>query len=605
VEERGEMKEWADWMSCSRGGWVGKGLGQEPEVKEVVDAWIRAFKDAEEGARQSMGSLAEKGFKEGKMSVFHVEGYYDEGLFVGGGIKKFAIAKVLGQQGRKGMGCDWEDQDGDVWEEEEEEEEEGEEDEEAFGAWGFKDSGFVVAGGNKTVVMKGKRYAIGGRKLKKLVPFLEKEMRTKIDVGKEVLPAPKGTEKIKRLYNGVKEGQLGGDTKRVFEEICGNENCAFGCSVEEIIKRVRHNFGHAQSDVYKIRTGGVGRVPDGVIYVETDEQVVRVIKGAKECGICLIPFGGGTNVAQMLMCPTIEKEPRPIISVDMGKMNSVVWCNEEDGLACVEAGITGRVLTKVLAARGLTMGHEPDSFEFSTLGGWVATKASGMKKNKYGNIEDIVRGVEGVDGKGQVIKSNHGGRGVGRGSFGMDVKGVLIGSEGGLAIITRCVIKVEKLPEATGFDSVVMESFECGLGLMREMSGGVGKPVSMRLVDNEQFRLGMVMKGGSGSGIIGSLMKSFALWWYGFDTKNVVGVTVKYEGSKDEVDFQKNTVRNLAKKWGGLVGGEEGGRGGYELTFGIAYLRDFAMSRGLIGESFETFVNYSKLLEMVDAGEIG
>ena len=508
-----------------------------------------------------------------------------------GGLQLTATATDDNEEGEE------EGEEGEDWEEGEEVEG-GEE--EAFGAWGFKDSKFIVSGGEKTVVMKGNRYSIGGRKLPKLVPFLEKEMKTKIDLtGREVLPAPRGDAKITSLYEKVGEGQLGGEAKRALEEICGSENCKFGSGVEELVARVRHNFGHAQSDIYRMRTGEVGRVPDGVIWVECEEQVVGVVKAAKKYDICLIPFGGGTNVAEMLRCN--EDETRPIVSIDMRKMDTVLWINEEDGLACIEAGATGRKITKVLSARGFTMGHEPDSFEFSTLGGWVATKASGMKKNKYGNIEDIVRGVSGVDGSGSVIRSNYGGSGVGRSCSGMDIKDVLLGSEGGLAVITRCVVKVEKLPESTGFESVLFEEFECGVGFMRDMSGKTNKPVSVRLVDNEQFRLGMVMKGGATEGLLATSLKRFALWWYGFNTSSIVGVTLKYEGSVDEVEAQRGVVRDLAKKWGGLLGGEAGGRAGYELTFAIAYLRDFAMTHGLIGESFETFVQYSKLVAMVDA----
>jgi len=458
--------------------------------------------------------------------------------------------------------------------------------------------------------MKGNRYSICGRKLKKLVPFLEKEMKTRLNVGKEVLPIPRKS-KVKELYGGVVGDGLEGEVTRMFEDICSKVNCVFGRDVDDLIGRVRHNFGHCQSDIYAIRTGEVGRIPDGVVHVTSEEIVVSVILAAREKGVCLIPFGGGTNVAQMLACPPLDIEPRPIISVDMRRMNKLLWIEEENNLACFQAGVTGRELVRVLQEKGYTMGHEPDSFEFSTLGGWVATKASGMKKNRYGNIEDIVRGIVGVDGTGRIIRSQYGGRGTGRGSSGLDMKDVLIGSEGGLAVITRVVVKIEKLPEMTEFDSVLFESFECGVGFMRSISSEAGKPVSIRLVDNEQFRLGMVMKGddddgggGGGGGLLRSIMKSVALWYYGFDVRKMVGVTVKYEGSVDEVKMQRNVVMKLSREYGGLRGGKEGGKSGYELTFAIAYLRDFAMSRNLIAESFETFVNYSKLIELVDAVKI-
>ena len=143
-----------------------------------------------------------------------------------------------------------------------------------------------------------------------------------------------------------------------------------------------------------------------------------------------------------------QAEPRCIVSVDMKAMSKLLWCSPEDGLCCFEAGVTGLDLKKELAKQGLTCGMEPDSYEFSTLGGWVATKASGMLKNRYGNIEDIVREVRVVSGGGEVLWQHHqGSKGsYGRGSFGVaEVKDIMIGSEGNFGIVTEVVVKIHKV----------------------------------------------------------------------------------------------------------------------------------------------------------------
>jgi len=93
-------------------------------------------------------------------------------------------------------------------------------------------------------------------------------------------------------------------------------------------------------------------------------------------------------VTEALRCPTSEE--RVIVSVDMRQMNRIAWIDPVNHMACIEAGAVGRHLVEQLRKHGFTLGHEPDSIEFSTLGGWIATNASGMKKNKYGNIEDLV-----------------------------------------------------------------------------------------------------------------------------------------------------------------------------------------------------------------------
>jgi alkyldihydroxyacetonephosphate synthase len=112
------------------------------------------------------------------------------------------------------------------------------------------------------------------------------------------------------------------------------------------------------------------------------------VKLANKHNVALIPYGGGTNVTNSLLLS--PKEKRMIVSVDMARMNRVRNVNLENMTATVEAGIIGVDLEKELEKYGVCCGHEPDSVEFSTLGGWISTRASGMKKNIYGNIEDIV-----------------------------------------------------------------------------------------------------------------------------------------------------------------------------------------------------------------------
>jgi alkyldihydroxyacetonephosphate synthase len=125
-----------------------------------------------------------------------------------------------------------------------------------------------------------------------------------------------------------------------------------------------------------------------VVYPFTSEQVEIIVKLANKHNVVVVPYGGGTNVTQSLMLPTTEK--RMILSVDMSRMNAIKWVDKENNMACVQAGISGQDLERDLKVYGVCSGHEPDSMEFSTLGGWISTRASGMKKNTYGNIEDIV-----------------------------------------------------------------------------------------------------------------------------------------------------------------------------------------------------------------------
>merc|ERR1712166_615909 len=132
----------------------------------------------------------------------------------------------------------------------------------------------------------------------------------------------------------------------------------------------------------------IERAPDLVIYPKSHTEVEMIVKTAVETNCVIIPYGGGTSVSGALQCPT--NETRLIISLDMSRMCRIKWVDRENMLACIEAGTIGTEIERKLGSLGLIMGHEPDSYEHSTMGGWIATNASGMKKNVFGNIEDIV-----------------------------------------------------------------------------------------------------------------------------------------------------------------------------------------------------------------------
>ena len=136
-----------------------------------------------------------------------------------------------------------------------------------------------------------------------------------------------------------------------------------------------------------------------------------------------------------------------------------------------------------LNARGLCVGHEPDSLEFSSLGGWVATRASGMKKNIYGNIEDILVRVRMVTARGTVEKSCQ----VPRMSTGPDIHHFIMGSEGTLGVITEVSLRIRPLPECKVYGSIVFPTFDIGVACVREIAKQRCAPASIRLMDNEQF----------------------------------------------------------------------------------------------------------------------
>lgn len=169
------------------------------------------------------------------------------------------------------------------------------------------------------------------------------------------------------------------------------KNCFSRLSFEKW-DRIMHSHGASLREVFALRYGRFERYVDVVLYPGSTEHVQTIVTLANTHNVVLIPYGGGTNVTQALALKNSYKgtADRMIVSLDMSRMNKVLWVDKENMIACVQAGIRGQDLERDLRMSGVISGHEPDSSEFSTMGGWISTRASGMKKNTYGNIEEIV-----------------------------------------------------------------------------------------------------------------------------------------------------------------------------------------------------------------------
>ena len=470
---------------------------------------------------------------------------------------------------------------------------------EKLGFWGFADSGFIAQidkRGRRYMTMKGARYALCKKPLFKILPFIESELQVKIDLSREFNSIhSKWFSEVESSLSAIDLTYLGNLVERTISI--------------STLDRARHGTGHSQEDVFALRNGQNIRIPDAVVWPCSEKEVVALVNAGRQKGWCLIPHGGGTNVIEATRCPNKQVEPRPILSVSMKHMNRILWLNEVDGLACFEAGITGRELAEILCGRGYTMGHEPDSIEFSTLGGWVATKASGMKRSKYGNIEDIVVSTTIVTSCGVLRKESSDKQDVpGRHSEGIDVHTLALGSEGCLGIITSVIVRVWSVPEVKKFDGIMFPSFADGLHFVRSLSKErrMMLPSCVRLLDNAHFRLGQALRPDEPTLFYqakAALEKAVVSLYLPNECspESVVCATICYEGSDREVRDQMSTVKQQAELYGGTRLGPRVGKAGYELTYMIAYLRDFAMTYHILGESFETFVPWSKVETLIAA----
>jgi alkyldihydroxyacetonephosphate synthase len=447
--------------------------------------------------------------------------------------------------------------------------------------WGFADSGFCVSASGE-VEFSGSRYAIGGKKIPSLLPWGSGIFGVPLDPRDRNAPHYP-TPVPERLASEAFERALA-------------EKLDLARISTDPRERLRHGHGHTQEDMWSAKWGSFARVPDLVVWPGSEDDVRVVLELARAHRACVIPFGGGTNVTDALRC--LESEKRTIVSLDMRRMNRVLWIDPVNRSACIQAGATGSEIEEVLGRHGFTSGHEPDSQELSTLGGWIATNASGMKKNRYGNIEDLVLAISALTPEaGELTRAPSA-----RESVGGDPARWLIGSEGRLGIVTSAVVKVFPRPAVRRFGSVLFKSFEQGFAFVRDVERAGCKPASIRLMDNLQFQFGQAVKPpkSGAAALVSKLERAFVLGVKGFDPNQMVACTLLFEGNEREVSAQERGVYALAKRNRGMRAGAENGRRGYELTFAIAYIRDFIMEHWLVAESFETTVPWSQVLAVVN-----
>ena len=153
--------------------------------------------------------------------------------------------------------------------------------------------------------------------------------------------------------------------------------------------RLLHARGQSFTNWLDLRYGQISTFPDGVAYPLSNEEITTLMNYAQKTGTKLIPYGGGTSVVGHI---DPIKNKTPVLTIDLSRMNRMIDLDSDSLLATFGAGVTGPDLEAQLRAHGFTLGHFPQSFEYSTLGGWIATRSSGQQSLKYGRIEKLFAG---------------------------------------------------------------------------------------------------------------------------------------------------------------------------------------------------------------------
>jgi len=364
-------------------------------------------------------------------------------------------------------------------------------------------------------------------------------------------------------------------------------------AITENESRLIHTYGKSIRDLIRIRASDLPRMPDVVLYPADEDQVARIVELAVAQNAVVIPFGGGSNIAGSLT-PNAG-EARVVISLDLGLLNNVVSIDEGSGLARIQAGAQGPRIEEQLNERGWTMGHFPDSFTHSTLGGWVATRSSGMQSDKYGDIADITRGLRMVRPNGVVSI-----RPVPSASTGPSVREMILGSEGRLGVITEVTVQVHRLPEVREINGYLFPNWEAGIAAMHEISESDAHPTVTRVSDAREsgfsFATGKEKTGFDPQKVLMAFLEK-----RGWDLEGINLSFIGFEGSKSHVAYEKKIVARIVKKHGGLGVGKGPGVLYDQKKFDTPYLRDFLLDRGAAADVSETAAPWSRLNEIHDA----
>jgi alkyldihydroxyacetonephosphate synthase len=365
-------------------------------------------------------------------------------------------------------------------------------------------------------------------------------------------------------------------------------------AVKDDLDRLVHTYGKSLRDLLRIRAGDIPRVPDVVVYPGNEAEVQLIVDRAVAADAVIIPYGGGSNISGSLHAP--EDETRTVISVDLGRLNQVIEVDEDSGLARIQAGAQGPDLEEQLGKRGWTLGHFPDSFTHSTLGGWVATRSSGMQSDKYGDISDIARGMR-VVMPGKVLEV----RPLPHTSTGPSVREMVLGSEGRLGVITEVTVQVHRIPEVRLILGYLFPSWEASLAAMHDISTSDAHPSITRVSDEKETAFSFATRKKSSRISISSLISKGlmkVLERRGWDLDAVCLSFIGYEGGKAHVARQKKIVKDIVGKHGGIVVGKGPGELYDQKKFDTPYIRDFLLDRGAVGDVSETAAPWSKLLPL-------
>ncbi|MEM1114413.1 MAG: FAD-binding oxidoreductase [Pseudomonadota bacterium] len=336
--------------------------------------------------------------------------------------------------------------------------------------------------------------------------------------------------------------------------------------------RASHSYGKSFPDMLRALMGDYGKAPDLVAFPRNEDNLQDLIEFAERTGAALIPFGGGTSVCGGVE-PDVGNDYNGTISVDLQFLGKVLEVDSESRAALIEGGALGPELEAALKPQGLTLRHFPQSFQFSTLGGWIATRAGGHFATNYTHIDDLVESVRMLTPSGVMESRRLPGSGAGP-----SPDRLMLGSEGTLGFITRAWVRLQARPQYRASASVRFPDMPSACHAVREISQSGLFPSNCRLLDPLEAQINGI---GNGSTAVLVLAFESADHPVGGWMQRALEITADHLGSTESQ--------------GGSGSQREGAAGEWRNAFlRSPYFRNLLTPAGIIADTFETAITWDR-----------
>lgn len=341
-------------------------------------------------------------------------------------------------------------------------------------------------------------------------------------------------------------------------------------------ERVFHAKGRSYRDLIHLRSGKLDAAPDAVLYPQTEEHVLALLKLCSEEQIAVVPFGGGSSVVGGV--DAHAESFTAVVTLDLTLMDQVLEIDEVALVARVQTGIYGPALEQALQGKGYTLGHYPQSFEFSTLGGWIGHRGAGQQSNRYGKAEKWLAAARVATPKGLWETE-----GFPASAAGPQLNAVVVGSEGTLGIITEATVRIHRVPETKDYRGYLFMDWDAAVTAARDLAQHEVPTAMVRLSDPDESFFFQALK---------------SVGEEDLPTIRFCAMIVGVEGDAEKVEAAVKKSRAICEGHGGMHLGEEPGEKWFENRFGMPYLRDPMMNRGLGVDTLETATRWSNITSL-------